>query len=38
MHVELFTLINVINITKINQFDIIDYDYKVIFKDATILK
>ncbi len=38
MHVELFTLINVINITKINQFDIIDYDYKVIFKDVRILK
>jgi len=30
MHVELFTLTNVINMTKINQFDIIDYDYKVI--------
>jgi hypothetical protein len=36
MHVELFTLTNVIN--KINQLDIIDYDYKVILKDATILK
>jgi len=30
MHVELFTLTNVINVTKINQFDIVDYDYKVI--------
>ncbi len=38
MHVELFTLTNVINMTKINQLDIIDYDYEVIFKDATILK
>jgi hypothetical protein len=38
MHVELFTLTNVINMTKINQLDIIDYDYKVILKDATILK
>jgi hypothetical protein len=38
MHVELFTLTNVSNMTKINQLDIIDYDYKVIFLDATILK
>jgi len=38
MHVELFTLTNVINMTKINQFDIVDYDYKVILKDATIIK
>jgi hypothetical protein len=38
MHVELFTLINVINMTKINQLDIIDHDYKVIFEDEKILK
>jgi hypothetical protein len=38
MHVELFTLTNVINMTKINHLDIIDYNYKVIFEDATILK
>jgi len=37
-HVELFDLINVIDVLKISHLDVVNYDYNATFDDLVILK
>jgi hypothetical protein len=38
MHMEVLGLINVINVTKTNNLNIINYDHNVTFDDVGILR